>query len=138
MQHHAKHHASENRRTIERSLETRTKNVLSLGRLWSRLDTTTTDRLRRSYFAYIAITKPRVLASKDTCMVFRIIWHLRCLSPTFVSVSPMNFPPRRNSRVIYIKRKSIAGSEKGEQCFGIFCRHGGDLCQGIRRGGRRR
>ena len=76
--------------------------------------------------------------SKDTCMVFRIIWHLRCLSPTLVSVSPMNFPPRRNSRVIYIKRKSIAGSGKGEQCFGVFCRHGGDLCRGIRRGGRRR
>ena len=69
MPHHAKHHASENRRAIERSLVTRTKNVSSLGegRLWSRLDATTTDRLRRSYFAYIAITKPR------TCMVFRII-----------------------------------------------------------------
>ena len=39
MPHHAKHHASENRRAIERSLVTRTKNVLSLGegRLWSRL-----------------------------------------------------------------------------------------------------
>ena len=39
MPHHAKHHASENRRAIERSLVTRTKNVSSLaeGRLWSRL-----------------------------------------------------------------------------------------------------
>ena len=31
---------------------------------------------------------------------------------------------------LYGKRKSIAGPGKGEQCFDIFCRHGGDLCQG--------
>ena len=40
---------------------------------------TTTDPLRGSYCVHIAITKLRVLARKDTCMVFRIIWHLRCL-----------------------------------------------------------
>ena len=40
---------------------------------------TTTDPLRGSYCVHIAITKLRVLARKDACMVFRIIWHLRCL-----------------------------------------------------------
>ena len=40
---------------------------------------TITDPLRGSYCVHIAITKLRVLARKDTCMVFRIIWHLRCL-----------------------------------------------------------
>ena len=54
---------------------------------------TTTDPLRGSCCEHIAITKLRVLASKNTCMVFRIIWHLRCLHLCFY-LSPT---PRDNA-----------------------------------------
>lgn len=54
-------------------------------------------------------------------MVFRIIWHLRCLSPTFVSVFPMNFPPRRNSKAIYMeKEKALLGPRRASNALIFF------------------
>ena len=50
----------------------------------------TTDPLRGSYCVHFAITKLRVLACEDTCMVFRIIWHLRCL-PQLLYQFPIDF-----------------------------------------------
>ena len=83
MPHHAKHHAS-SIAAIERSLVIRIRDGFEPRRGSVKIiqkgeNDTTTDPLRGSYFVHIAITKLRVLACKDTCMVFRIIWHLRCL-----------------------------------------------------------
>ena len=92
MPHRAKHHASENRKAIERSLVTGTRGG---GRASERVGCDceegevdiTTDPLRGSYCVNIAYHQAARPCSKDTCMVFRIIWHLRCLPPpVFVSV----------------------------------------------------
>ena len=72
-------------------------------------------------------------------MVFRIIWHLRCLSPALVLVSPMNFPTRRNSRVIYMeKEKALLGPGRASNAFVFFAVTTATCARGIRRGGRRR
>ena len=72
-------------------------------------------------------------------MVFRIIWHLRCLSPTLVSVFPMNFPPRRNSRAIYMeKEKALLGPRRASNALVFFAVTAATYARGIRRGGRRR
>ena len=72
-------------------------------------------------------------------MVFRIIWHLRCLSPAIVSVSPMNFPPSRNCRAIYMeKEKALLGPGRASNAFVFFAVTTATCARGIRRGGRRR
>ena len=65
----AKHHASENRRAIERSLVTSVRYDVEPRRgsvmIMNKERDTTTDPLRGSYSVHIAITKLRVLAHKD-------------------------------------------------------------------------
>ena len=97
MPHHAKHHASENRKAIERSLVKRTWYGVEPRRgsvmIMKKEIDTITDPLRGSFCEHIAITKLRVLASKDTCMVFRIILASPMPTSAFIS-SPT---PRGNA-----------------------------------------